>query len=353
MANYIIDNFDETTSGSIRPRFAVRRSFLNGYQKFCAAGGRGSYTTWLDVCSQLHVCKAKSEAVDEFSCPHCRHGEMEWKLQLANLEQQAGTRALTAVEKRQQHHLQENIKLLSYHKNLSTQMRLGDQTLLRELQPGQMLCHGDFTSFHPVDEEGSLGVYVLVFRWRESVGGSVFCAVLYCMSSVADVPKDKDFVHSTFRTLYGAGFFEGVTELVHFSDTGTAHFRNSNSLYLFSLFQKDTGIRVRICVYAACHGHNACDSNAGVVKNIVRYQAQELEISGGLWDKEFLRSCMQKQRGASAVEIHIESMPDLVRTIPEILQYHDFSFDQNAIICRKWFGATHPDAWKRVKWELL
>lgn len=55
MANFIIDEFDATPSGSVRPRFAVQRSFLNGYQKWAAQGQGGSYNMFLDVCHQLHV----------------------------------------------------------------------------------------------------------------------------------------------------------------------------------------------------------------------------------------------------------------------------------------------------------
>ena len=65
MANFIIDEFDATPSGSVRPRFAVQRSFLNGYQKWAAQGQGGSYNMFLDVCHQLHVRIAKNEARDE------------------------------------------------------------------------------------------------------------------------------------------------------------------------------------------------------------------------------------------------------------------------------------------------
>ena len=351
MANFVIENFDETPSGSVRPRFAVKRSFLNGYQKFVAAGGNGSYNTWLDVTAQLHVRVAKNEERDEFSCPHCKTWKAQWELQLRPLQNKE---PLSLSEKRKKQELEENLSLLKYHQQLAAVMRAGDRKLLEDLVPGQMLAHGDFTTFNPVDEEGFLGVYVLVFRWRERIGGEVFSAVLYCTAAGdIDAPKDKDFVHSTFRALHSAGFFDDTRELMHFSDTGTAHFRNSNSLYLFSLFQRDTGIKVRICVYAACHGHNSCDSNAGVAKKIVRYQAQGLEKEGGLWDRTFLRQCMQSQRGAAALEIPIEELPKLVAPIDSITQFHDFTFDNDEIICRKWFGAEAEEAIKRVTWRLL
>lgn len=344
MGNYIIDHFDETASGSRRPRLAVKRSFLNGYRKFKADGGIGSYDTFLDVCAQLHVGIAKNEDRDEFSCPHCK-GAKKWENEVTSLESQL--KKATKVEAKRIGNdiakLRENIDLLKYHQNIAAAMRVADRQMLDELVPGEMHMHGDFTTFNPIDEDGSLGVYVLVVRWREDIGGPTFCAVLYCISTQEDTTKDKDFVHSTFRILHEAGFFEGVHQITHFSDTGTAHFRNTNSLHLFSLFQHETGIKVRMNVYPAYHGHNLCDANAGVSKRIVRVQAQDLELTGGLWDKAFLKECMNQQRGAQTVDVPVQQRKKMVQTIRGIQQYHSFEFEAEQLVCRKFFGQKKPD----------
>lgn len=191
---------------------------------------------------------------------------------------------------------------------------------------------------------------MLVMRWREKVDGVVFCAVLYCNPTDPGASKNKDFVHSTFRLLHEAGMFEGITSITHFSDTGTAHFRNANSLYLFSLFQQETGIKVRICVYPSYHGHNLCDSNAGVAKQIVRYHAQTLEVSGGLWDVAFVRGCLQSQRGATLLDVLLDNRPNFVQPIKDISQFHDFSIPKNGeIACRYFFDSSHVLVQKFVK----
>lgn len=341
MANFVIDAFDMTPSGSVRPRLAVQRSFLNGYNSYFASSSNvgGGYKMFLNVCQQMHVGMAKHDLRDAFSCPHCK-GSNAWRLRANELQKVlANGLKLGRQESEELQELQAKLDLLKYHQELSAAMRQADRDVLENLIPGEMLAHGDFTTFPVVSDGSFLGVYVLVFRWREVQDGPIFSSVLYCIPSDMDASKDKDFVSSTFRALFAADFFKDIQRVTHFSDTGTAHFRNANSLYLFSLLQQTTGIQFRVCVYPSYHGHNLCDSNAGVAKKIVNHQAQGLEVTGALWDRSFLLDCLNMQRGAQVMQIPIEVNPKFVRPLEDISQFHDFTFDDNgSVLCRNWPG---------------
>jgi hypothetical protein len=231
---------------------------------------------------------AAATEVDEFTCNYCRKGRAGLENTILRLE---GLVKRSSVEERELSDSRAMLAQLIHHQNLAVVCRHADKAILNDLRPGQLHCQGDFTTLNNVDGGAKLGVYVLVLRWREKIGGVILCSVLYCTpSEEGRFSKDKDFVNSTFRLLWLSGFLEPYDQIFHISDTGrcvclknsmvetasvctgTAHFRNINSLYLFYLLQRESGKKFRLLQYAPKHGHNLCDSNAGVVKRIVHYQ---------------------------------------------------------------------------------
>jgi hypothetical protein len=178
---------------------------------------------------------------------------------------------------------------------------------------------------------------VFVFAYLDAQG-AVATKYLDCIPFLNAVEsKDWCFVETVFRGFQKAGFFLGFHEILWWSDTGPNHFRVSNTLYFFRLFQMEHKIKMRIFFFAPYHGHSKCDGHIGAIARKLAKQAGKLAKSALIWDKAFVEKCIAELRNTFLTKHLITRELPRVQTLAGIKQYLCFEFDDakvDSVDCR-------------------
>lgn len=132
---------------------------------------------------------------------------------------------------------------------------------------------------------------------------------------------------SVIDNLERSGFFEGYTKIYWWSDTGPNHFRTSNTLFYFRQFQQRTQIEMVICFFAPYHGHSKCDGHIGAVSRKLTKNAQELQGTLGVWDKQFVENNILELSFTTLTHHGMVRTPKVVRTLEGIKKFLVFTFD--------------------------
>lgn len=326
---------DETAVPQSGDKKEVFRSFISlsaswkEYLIACATSSEGidpaGFKHFKRAWKSLGVRKSSHSAFDFFSCTIC-HGakthvfklrEQIAKLQAGGLPSNGEILSLFA-----------KISLIEVHVlKFEQQRKVFLEQRDRLLRPGIGHLTADFGTFELQSGSGKMGdlVFVLATMTTE---GEVLTRYIDCVPYLdSSESKDWCFVESVFRGLQRAGFFSGLEEILWWSDTGPNHFRVSNTLFFFRLFQIEMGIRMKIHFFAPYHGHSKCDGHIGAIVQKVRLRANSLADSGDTWDKAFVEQCIQELNFTFLTKHVIFRREPRVKTLEGIKKYLVFQFD--------------------------
>jgi len=144
--------------------------------------------------------------------------------------------------------------------------RSSQKEQLRNLKKNEILVIQDFTKFRDIDS-GHVSDLVLVLHAKDE-SGEIYRQ--YFNYYAEDAKQTFAFVRDVWLLLFSSEVFKGIERILVWSDNGPQHFKVKKTLAFFSLLQAKHGVKIQVNFFGENHGHNICDSDAGVQKKKVK-----------------------------------------------------------------------------------
>jgi len=216
------------------------------------------------------------------------------------------------------------------------------------LEPGVLFITSDFGVHQVQMSEGGNGQLpdlVLVLHFLNGLGELVHCYLDCLPLRDQHESKDWNYVASVFDELFASGFFAPFTKIIWWSDTGPAHFRTSNTLYYWRMFQDRTNITVEVYFFAPYHGHSMCDGHIGAISRAVTFAGNKLNGDLARWNRLWVEEKIASLNMTHVVQVAINRTPKVVRTLTGVRNYLVFSFNRgqpDTVTCSRMCGDAAP-----------
>ena len=324
----------------------VYRSFVavsRAYQDYLEAALDGEqvdsagFKLFQEAWTELGVKKASHSRFDFFSCVICNGATARIKVLQSQVEKlrniDGSERAILCLDGK--------VAAIEAHCLITKAQRNAFLTSRSKLRKGVLHLTADFGTFPIQNGTGKVADLVLVFAYFE--GDAIQTQYVDCIPYLDGIEsKDWCFVESAIRGLHSAGFFRPFSEILWWSDTGPNHFRVSNTLYFFRLFQIETGLKIQIHFFAPYHGHSKCDGHIGAIARKLTLYSQKFAGTTDVWDKSFVEKSICELKRTFLTKHIINRRNPRVETLKGIKGFLIFSFDEsvdNSVDCQIMDGA--------------